>query len=90
MKQGWNSTIEDEDVDIISRIRECRRHIAVWKKKAKVKSEAKIKKLKWQIHSLTHEENFSSQALGELKQQLRRAYREEEEYWRQQSRIEKW
>lgn len=74
-------------MDILSKIRECRRHIAGWKKKVKTNSDLKIKELKRSIHSLTHKDHFPSQELGELKHQLNRAYREEEEFWKQQSMV---
>lgn len=87
VNQGWNSRTEEEDWDVVSRIRECKSHIAAWKKKEKTNSELNIKELKWRIHSLSHQEQFFSQELRDLRQQLNRAYREEEEYWRQQSRL---
>lgn len=82
---GWNQLEEEEEADLVAKIRSCRRAMAKWKRHSKPNSEFQIRELKRKIDEITHQDAYNRQELQALKSQLHKAYKDEEAFWRQKS-----
>lgn len=86
---GWSVSRCEEDIDLIAKIRSCRRAMAKWKHTSNVNSEKLIHELKWKSDKCSHQTQLDKKEFHELKRQLYHAYKEEETYWKLKSR-NKW
>ncbi|KAF8086725.1 hypothetical protein N665_0614s0009 [Sinapis alba] len=80
----WNA---NPDLSLDGRLSHCRQAISKWAKKQATNSKEKIAKLKHSLELAMTVPCGDDSAITELNAKLRIAYREEEEFWRQRSRI---
>lgn len=84
--QGWNDpTLFDRD-DLHERIARCRKFISRWKRANPSNAAKKIEEIKDQLERAQLDDDFSQEAILNLKWNLCSAFREEELYWKQKSR----
>lgn len=83
VSNGWLTEDVGEDCDLVSKIRNCIKELAGWKRKNKPNSAVQIQDLNWRIHNLTYQPTFDRGELQALRSKLHQAYKEEEAYWMQ-------
>ncbi|CAA7014604.1 unnamed protein product [Microthlaspi erraticum] len=87
IERGWGSGTESNRGDIHTKIHTCRRSIASWKKTQKTNSLKKIEDLKEQLERAQTDDSTPSAVILILKWDLCEAFREEEKFWKQKSRV---
>lgn len=94
-KEGLKETIQSSwtDTDIPnlqplhSKIANCRKALSVWKRENQTNSAKTIEEVKYLLEQAQTEDTATSDEILDLKWKLCAAFRDEELYWRQKSRI---
>ncbi|CAA7031857.1 unnamed protein product [Microthlaspi erraticum] len=87
IKEGWDNSRNTEQGSISSKISSCRQAISKWKKTNKSNSIKKIEEIKAQLEQNQTDLSGTSEEALKLKWDLCAAFREEEIYWKQKSRV---
>lgn len=87
IEESWNMQF-DPGASVNDRIRNCRREIGIWKRANNTNSAKRIKELISIIDKAHTDHHTSTKQIQELRFELLKAYREEETYWHQKSRIQ--
>lgn len=87
--QGWNDPNHFDREDIHDRIEQCRKYISRWKRANPSNTAKKIEEIKVQLEQAQLNDNFTNEAILNLKWNLCAAFMDEELYWKQKSR-ENW
>ena len=85
---GWNSTIPGQYVSVSDRIRKCRHAISQWKKANNTNSAKRIKALTALIDEAHSDPLCPLSEIHNLRKELLQAYKDEEAFWRNKSRIQ--
>ncbi|CAA7058410.1 unnamed protein product [Microthlaspi erraticum] len=85
--EGWDPLHTSEQGDVYSKISSCRQAILRWKKTNKSNTVKKIEEIKAQLEQNQTDGNGTSEEALKLKWDLCSAFRDEELYWRQKSRV---
>lgn len=87
VKEEWEALRGEPDLDLFDKVCRTRKSISRWKKHHPTNSAKLIESWKQQLDSVQNDETTSSEEELELKWKLCAAYREEELYWKQKSRV---
>lgn len=87
IEEGWGSTHHDQNRSLHIKIRDVRRAISKWKRKNPSNTKEKIELIKEQLEKAQEDPNVPSSEVLNLKWNLCTAFREEELYWKQKSRV---
>lgn len=87
VRQEWESLKGEPDLELFDKICRTRKSISRWKKRNPTNSAKLIESLKQQLDAAQNDESISSEEDLELKWKLCAAYKEEELYWKQKSRV---
>ncbi|XP_022573038.2 uncharacterized protein LOC111214447 [Brassica napus] len=87
VKADWESSVSDSHSSLYEKISRTRRAISKWKRQNPSNNEILIAELKEKIDKAQADDSVSSEEELELKWKLCAAYREEEIYWKQKSRM---
>jgi len=85
---GWNFTIPGQHVSVSDRIRKCRHAISQWKKANNTNSAKRIKALTALIDEAHSDHLCPLREIHNLRKELLQAYKDEEAFWRNKSRIQ--
>lgn len=85
---GWNSHPQGRFVSVSQRIRHCRHAISQWKKSNNTNSAKRIKALTALIDEAHSDPLVSLTEINQLRKDLIQAYRDEETFWRNKSRVQ--
>lgn len=88
IQQGWLGPNQDLNLPFSQRLRRCRQYISEWRRENPSNSSKQIKEISAAIDSGQTDPNVSTTGLINMKYALSVAYKEEEEYWYQKSRIQ--
>lgn len=88
VKEGWNSSTLGNRVSVSDRIRKCRHTISQWKKANNTNSAKRIKALITLLDEAHSDPSVSLQEIHKLRKDLLQAYKDEEAFWRNKSRIQ--
>lgn len=84
--RGWNDPLSFHRDELHDRIERCRKFISRWKRDNPSNAEKKIEEIKDQLEKAQIDDDFSQEAILNLKWSLCTAVRDEELYWKQKSR----
>ena len=84
--RGWNVPLSFHRDDLHDRIERCRKFISRWKRDNPSNAEKNIEEIKDQFEKAQIDDDFSQEAILNLKWSLCTAFRDEELYWKQKSR----
>ena len=80
--ETWNSIT---DLPVRQRLSRCRSAISAWSKKQATNSKVRIEKLKGEVEAAMSAPMENDSLISHLNGELLRAYKDEEEFWRQRS-----
>ena len=86
INNAWNSNLQSTNNYVASRLRLCRKALSKWKNENQLNSKDRISKLQ---ADLEDEESLISPSFGRmdfLKRSLVRAYKDEENFWKQKNK----
>lgn len=87
IQNGWLDTDLSRNVSLKTRIRQCRHSISVWKSTAQTNSRKQTNSLIQKIDEAHTDSISTTEDIHLLQNQLTEAYRQEEEYWYNKSRV---
>ncbi|CAA7020953.1 unnamed protein product [Microthlaspi erraticum] len=87
IKEGWSTTDISDLGDVHKKVQACRRAISRWKKTNQSNSIKKIEEIKNLLEQAQTNDNMTSEEVLQLKWDLCSAFRDEELYWKQKSRV---
>lgn len=87
VQEEWESLRSDPSLELYDKICKTRQKISRWKKRNPTNNAVLIEKLKKQLDDAQNDDLLTSEEELEIKFKLCAAYREEELYWKQKSRI---
>ncbi|KAF3542925.1 hypothetical protein DY000_02007187 [Brassica cretica] len=86
VKFGWGEDQSEVTTPLVERIRRCRLELSKWKRIMKMGSRGKIARLKVALEKEISKRLPCAVRMTRLKRDLAKAHRDEEAFWRQQSR----
>ncbi|WZZ26944.1 hypothetical protein YC2023_010345 [Brassica napus] len=86
--RGWEAENDSSDLSVLDRIAQCRTELAKLKKASDWNSKTKIERLQTELEKESSKRFPVFGVLRRLKQELSKAFYEEEIFWRQRSREE--
>lgn len=87
VREEWDNLRSDPALELYDKLNKTRQSISRWKRRNPTNNALLIEELKKQLDSVQNDDLLSSGEELELKFKLCAAYREEELYWKQKSRI---
>ena len=89
VKRGWRGIGQTQliQMPLVQRLRNCRYQISRWKRQNRNNAEEKIGALWASLDKAVNSAVVTQQRRTEIREELNQAYLEEEEYWKQKSRI---
>ncbi|KAF8105858.1 hypothetical protein N665_0153s0019 [Sinapis alba] len=84
--KGWGLISEENNLDFVARISNCRHEIARWRKDNPTYGKDKINELHKALEAVQTDDSRSQEDILEVSRKLQEAYKDEEKYWQQKSR----
>lgn len=89
VKRGWQGTGQAQllQIPLSQRLSRCRQQISIWKRHNRNNAEERITMLRGQLDKAVISTAISQERRNEIKEELNKAYLDEEIYWKQKSRV---
>lgn len=86
IKKGWCKDMSGRRVSILESIANCRRELSRWKKRSTSNAKVNIQRLQVELEKEICKRHPNEVLMKNIKIELGKAYREEEDFWRQKCR----
>ncbi|CAA7023627.1 unnamed protein product [Microthlaspi erraticum] len=87
IEEGWGQTDISDLGDVYTKVQTCRRSLSCWKKTNQSNSIKKIEEIKKLLEHAQTNDSMTNEEVFKLKWDVCSAFREEELYWKQKSRV---
>ncbi|KAG7572302.1 Endonuclease/exonuclease/phosphatase superfamily [Arabidopsis suecica] len=87
ISQFWSQQSATGDNRMMAKIASCRKEISRWKRATRPNSAIRLQELQFKIDAATKKVPFNKKELASLKRELNQEYINEEQFWKDKSRI---